>query len=230
MFATLIIKNIGNLYTCDDHFTIYHHAFIAMHHDKIIDLGQHDYHKWVDPCTFVIDAASRAVIPGLIEADFHLVKGKTKTERNRKTDEALHYHQKNGTLTVVSNDKINHTMPLLMDIIHSEKSIQTCKNVNDYKEDCVLSCTDSVFSLQAMGFLLVSAHICKEWQALKSMTCMSAEKCDLLDRGSLEIGKLADVLVLNDVDIHSFFESMGHPTLSYIIKKGIPVYPIMRRV
>lgn len=39
MKATLIIKNIENLYTCDADFTILKHAFLALFHDKIIKMG-----------------------------------------------------------------------------------------------------------------------------------------------------------------------------------------------
>jgi len=56
MKATLIIKNIENLYTCDAHFTILHQAFLAIHHDQIIDFGTHSFKKWLDPATVVIDS------------------------------------------------------------------------------------------------------------------------------------------------------------------------------
>ncbi len=46
MKATLLIKNIENLYTCDKNFTILHHAFIACHHDKIIEINTGSYKEW----------------------------------------------------------------------------------------------------------------------------------------------------------------------------------------
>ena len=45
MKATLLIKNIENLYLCDSKNTIISQAFVALHHDKILDFGSHDPKK-----------------------------------------------------------------------------------------------------------------------------------------------------------------------------------------
>ena len=70
MKATLLIKNIENLYTCDKDFSIIQHAFLAIHHDKIIDFGVHSYEKWMDPATVVIDARGETVVPGFIDCNY----------------------------------------------------------------------------------------------------------------------------------------------------------------
>ncbi len=64
MKATLIIKNIENLYTCDENFTVISHAFIAIHHDTIVDYGVHSFKPWLDESTRVIDARGEVVCPG----------------------------------------------------------------------------------------------------------------------------------------------------------------------
>ena len=66
MKATLIIKNIENLYTCDKDFTVLSHCFIALHHDKIIDISTGSFTQWLDPATAVIDARGECVVPGFI--------------------------------------------------------------------------------------------------------------------------------------------------------------------
>ena len=66
MKATLLIKNIENLYTCDKDFTILHHAFIACHHEKIIEINTGSYKEWLDPATRVIDAQGECVVPAFI--------------------------------------------------------------------------------------------------------------------------------------------------------------------
>ena len=70
MKATLLIKNIENLYTCDKNFTILHHAFIACHHDKIIEINTGSYKEWLDPATRVIDAQGECVVPAFIDCQF----------------------------------------------------------------------------------------------------------------------------------------------------------------
>ena len=232
MFATLIIKNIGNLYTCDDKFTIYRHAFIALYHDKIIDIGQHDYHKWIEDGTYVIDAASRAVIPGLIEPRFELPPGRSKWDVYRKAEECYYYHQMNGTLTICMTKHYKNPNPLLQDLIQVDafqpvlENLEDCKNTKNY----LISCKPGVVSLHSMGNLLFYGQNEPEWQILKGMTCNPAKALGLSDRGSLEIGKLADILVLNEPDLKRYYQAMGRPLYARIIKKGIPVYPAIRRV
>ena len=70
MKATLIIKNIENLYTCDAHFTILHQAFLAIHHERIIDFGTHSFKKWLDPATVVIDSCGECVLPAFIDCNY----------------------------------------------------------------------------------------------------------------------------------------------------------------
>lgn len=232
MYATLIIKNISNLYTCDDKFTIYHHAFIALHHDKIIDIGEHDYHKWIDACTYIIDAASRAVIPGLIEPNFSLPEGNSKWDVYRKAEERIYYLQKSGTMTFCMNQNYRNPNPLLMDVIRvdsKEKAIENfedCKNQQDY----MLSCPKDIVSQQLLGSLVYYGYQEPEWAILKAMTCNVAKKYNLKDFGSLEIGKQADILVLNEICLKDYFKAMGRPPYARMIKKGIPVFPSFVRV
>lgn len=70
MKATLLIKNIENLYTCDKEFRILSRAYIAIHHDKIIDVGIGSYSQWIDSATRVIDAVGEIVLPGFIDVSF----------------------------------------------------------------------------------------------------------------------------------------------------------------
>ncbi len=232
MFATLIIKNIGNLYTCDDKFTIFHHAFIAFHHDKIIDIGEHDYHKWIEPCTYIIDAASRAVIPGLIESNFVLPEGNSKWDVYRKAEEKIYYLQKSGTMTFCMNANYRNPNPLLMDVIRVDSEEKPLQSLEDckYEKDYMLSCPTDIVSQHSLGSLMYYGYHEPEWVILKSMTCNVAKKYNLDDRGSLEIGKIGDVLVLNEITIKDYFKAMGRPPYARMIKKGIPVFPSFVRV
>lgn len=232
MFATLIIKNIGNLYTCDSKFTIFHHAFIALHHDKIIDIGEHDYHKWIEDGTYIIDAASRAVIPGLIECCFELPEGNSKWDVYRKAEEKMYYLQKSGTMTFCMNQNYRTPNPLVMDCIKIDKKIEPlrdlalCKKYPGY----MLTCLPDVVSQHSMGSLMYYGFNEAEWNILKAMTCNVAKQLGLEDRGSLEIGKLGDILVLNESTLKDYFRAMGRPQYARMIKKGIPVFPSYVRV
>ena len=71
MKATLIIKNIHKLYASSpgsDVFSCIEHAFVAVHHARIIDLGTHDHQQWIDKDTRIIDASNEIVVPSFIDA------------------------------------------------------------------------------------------------------------------------------------------------------------------
>ena len=48
---------------------------------------------------------------------------------------------------------------------------------------------------------------------------------DLSDRGSIEIGKTADLLVLQVTTIEHYFQTLGRPLIHRMIKNGIQFYP-----
>lgn len=63
MKATLILTNIGQLYTCDSQKAVLKSAFLACHHHLVIDLGSHDYQCYVDKDTRILDCSGHDVIP-----------------------------------------------------------------------------------------------------------------------------------------------------------------------
>lgn len=231
MFATVLIKNIGNLYICDHKFTILHHAYIAIHHDIIVDVGECDYHKWIDSSTHVIDAASRAVIPAFIEPAFSINKNMDWDDR-RKIEEKLNILSRNGTLTICTNQDITSYSKLLLDVINVHKFAPTIYNkyLRKFNRKYLISCQESIVSQHAMGAILHFSYKESAKNLLKAMTCNVAKTYKLDDRGSIKKGKKADLLVLYDTDIESFFSTLGKPLYSRIIKKGIPIYPYMQRV
>ena len=101
MKATLIIKNIESLYTCDKDFTVYKHAFIACHHDKIIDLGVHDYKKWIDSATRVLDACGETVIPAFIDCNFEGFSKVRLGDQLRENNSALYAMKTIGILKIL---------------------------------------------------------------------------------------------------------------------------------
>lgn len=230
MFATLIIKNIGKLYTCDEFFTIYHHAFIAMYHDQIIDLGEHDYHHLIDSSTTMIDAASHAVIPGFIDPDFS-IPSQFSWQEQRKIEEKLSYLGLNGTLTVCSDTEYKNLDPIRMDVIHVNSLKPSFNNIKKFKRRMrlLISHQDTILSQHTMASFLYHTKQENEKMLLKAMTSNVAKAYKIKDRGVLKKGNIGDLLVLNTKDIQEFYSTMGKPLYAKIIKKGIPVYPELRR-
>ncbi len=57
------------------------------------------------------------------------------------------------------------------------------------------------------------------------MTSLVAKEFHLEDRGSIEIGKIGDLLILQVPSIEHYFQSLGRPLIHRMIKNGIPFYP-----
>lgn len=75
VYATLILINIENLYSMDKeigHDGILPHAFLAIHHDRILKIGTGHYHKFIDKDTRIIDATGMIVVPGFIDCNCSL--------------------------------------------------------------------------------------------------------------------------------------------------------------
>ncbi len=231
MFATLIIKNIGNLYTCDAQFTIYHHAFIALYHNQIIDIGQHDYHHWIDSSTTLLDAASRAVVPGFIEPSLTIPQQFKSWDEQIKLEETLNYLFLNGTLSLCCDRSYQNLDTLRTDILYVKKTKPCFQNIKKYKKRIrlLISHQDTIVSQHAMASFLYHSKKEKADNLLKGMTSNVTNAYKIKDRGCLKIGNIGDILVLNAFTIEEFYSTIGKPLFSNIIKKGIPVYPNIRR-
>ena len=236
MKATLLIKNIENLYTCDAHFTILKKAYIAMYHDRIIDVGTGSYRQWIENTTRVIDAVGETVIPGLIDACFtgfyHVRLG----DQLRENGAALYAMRQNGILTLLANNPGVQRKELTQDVLVSKKMSPfpvICRE-RQYEEEkpkqFILSCgfglpNSYVYSFQPLCYYLFNLHQVPVRTLLESMTSLPAKAFALEDRGCIETGKLADLLVLQVPTIEHYFQTLGRPLIHRMIKNGIQFYP-----
>ena len=82
-----------------------------------------------------------------------------------------------------------------------------------------------VYSMAPMSYVLFQTHRVCSRTLLESMTSLPAQEFNLLDRGSIEIGKTADLLVLQVTTIEHYFQTLGRPLIHRMIKNGIQFYP-----
>ena len=236
MKATLLIKNIENLYTCDAQYTVYQHAFIAMYHDKIIDLGIHNYKHWLDSATRVIDASGEIVVPAFIDADFHSFQKVRLGDQLREDSSALFAMRQNGILTLLTEQTNSQRQTLTQDVLIKRKHINVpiIKDLKEYtranQNHFLLSCgfgrpNSYVYSLQPMTYMLFTQLKISSKTILQSMTSFPAQVFEIKDRGSLEVGKCADILVLQVPTIEHYFQTLGRSLIHRMIKNGIQFYP-----
>lgn len=236
MKATLIIKNIENLYTCDDDFTILHHAFIAIHHDKIIDLGIHDYKSLLDVTTRVLDARGETVLPAFIDCNFEGFAKVRLGDQLRENNSALYAMKQNGILTLISDQYSVQRKELTQDVFVSKKKseIPIIEREEEYREtkpkEFLISCgfgkpNSYVYSFQYLSYILFNSYHVPLRTLVQAMTSLPAKEYGLKDRGSIEVGKLADILILQVPTMEHYFQTLGRPLMHRMIKNGIPFYP-----
>lgn len=236
MKATLLIKNIKNIYTCNEAFDVLSNAFIAIHHEYIIDMGTHDFSKWMDSSTRVIDAQGECVIPAFIDSCYQGYIGNTASDQVRIENEIAFALRCNGILTMTTPLSKLQRKDLFQDIIKKRTKVDVpiVSTISEYTENpakkFLLSCgvgndTYHIYSLHPLAFYLYNVlHVDVE-TLLKSVTLWPSQIYDLKDRGSIEISKRADLLILHTQTIEEYLKTMGVRMIRRMIKNGIPVFP-----
>ena len=70
--ATLLITNLEKIYTMQtikQKDVIYSHAYLAMHHDVILEIGEGSYTHLLDKDTQILEGRSHFAIPAFIETE-----------------------------------------------------------------------------------------------------------------------------------------------------------------
>ena len=236
MKATLLIKNIENLYTCDKNFTILNHAFIACHHDKIIEINTGSYKEWLDPATRVIDAQGECVVPAFIDCQFKSFTHVRLGDQLRQDINALYAMRQNGILTLICDNPNTQRMKLDQDVFYKKNQSELpvlhrlSELKNEIPETFLMSCgfglpNSYVYSMAPISYVLFQTHRVCSRKLLEIMTSLPAKEFGLSDRGSIEIGKTADLLVLQVTTIEHYFQTLGRPLIHRMIKNGIQFYP-----
>ena len=67
--ATLLIINLEKIYTMDmvnKHPLVFQHAFIAIHHERILAVGCGSWREYADKDTRILDGRGHIAVPGFI--------------------------------------------------------------------------------------------------------------------------------------------------------------------
>lgn len=240
MKATLLIKNIEILYTCDELFHMYHKSFVAIRHGKIMDYGGHNYKDYIDDATRVIDAQGEIVIPALIDCSFYIDEHLSYFERKRKESEALYYMRNNGILTLLSKDPNLQKNDVEQEVLVCRKDyfLDSVATIKEYQRKkpllFMLSCQqgsieENIYSLWPIAYDLFNTYGINERELLEAMTSLPAREAGLKNLGSIKKGYQADLLVLRANNIQQVFKTSGISLIHRMIKKGIQIYPSMLR-
>ncbi|MBQ0065908.1 MAG: amidohydrolase family protein [Firmicutes bacterium] len=235
MHATLLIKNISWLYTCNKEAEVLQNAYIALYHDQIIAIGQDSYKELLDPCTRIIDARGEIVVPGFIDCNFIGSRKELSGDKIRDEKNALYSMYKNGILTVLNQKRKEQDLKQDFLIREVESEIPILSYTDDLSQfvdkDFCLSCCfgryekEYASSMQPIAYDLLNLFHVEPTKILCAMTSIPANAFGLDDRGSIEVGKRGDLLVIHAKDLDTFFRAIGNSSIHRIVKNGIPVYP-----
>lgn len=239
MKATLLIKDIHQLYSTKrgtDAFLCIEHAFVAVHHDQIIDLGNHDYQRWVDKDTRIIDASNEIVLPAFIDINVTFSFDQRSGDNVRINHETMEFFYKNGITTVASRQLPplastpyyqlyaykGHCMPPIVDY--------TYLNHRQLPKQFILSTSfvyqhHPYYDLMPLASLLCIEGKANEEEVLAAMTLRVAKALQLDEKDGIRTGAAADLLIFHAKDLHELFHSFGRPRLHRIIHQGVHVYP-----
>ena len=231
--ATLLIINLEKVYTMKvkkQQDVILNNAYLAIHHDQILALGNDDYHVWMDKDTRVIDAKGCIALPGFIDvaADF--------SSSYRWQEQAYRYDlMRNGVLTIAMKDTKTYfeidfvkQREMKYPILYG-KEIMMMKKFKGRKQFCI-SGYDSTFDLSNPLLLAQILHIKFQVDALtlvKALTYYPAKALLLKTVGVLDVHKQADILLCKGDDICCLFDGIKQDKIVQVIKRGIRIYPFV---
>ena len=141
----------------------------------------------------------------------------------------------NGILTLCTDQSRLQRRDLTQDVFYSKKVtklpvLETQMFMEKPPPPFLMSCgfgkpNSYVYSFQPMIYQLFNGWNMPSQPLLEAITSLAAKEYGLADRGSIEVGKLGDLLVLQVPTIEHYFQTLGRPLIHRMIKNGIPFYP-----
>ena len=238
MKATLIIAHIHRLYATTregNAFFCIEHAFVAVHHERIIDFGTHDYHCWVDKDTRIIDATNEIVVPAFIDLNVQFSFDQRSGDNVRINQETVNLFYKNGITTLASKRLPELTSSPFYRLVRCER---TRLPLVDYgyvrhhrlPKRFVLSTSfcykeRPFYDLMPLASLICMEGAAAEAEVLAAMTLRGAKALGLTKKNGIRKGADADLLIFQAEDLKELFHSFGVSRLHRIIVQGVHVWP-----
>lgn len=238
--ATLLIKDLDSIYTMKTKCgipLIFHHAYIAIHHDVIVDISEGSYAQWVDKDTRIIDGKEHYAMPAWIECHAQVP---TCSKYDVARVETTHFYEqaKMGTL----HHHLIEAAPIIPSIyyelhsnvnVHEHYPIVYVKDILRQRKpfDAKRFCISAYDACHQGGNQLLMAQLLKlhsnmdDETLMKALTIYPAKRLQRDDIGVLEKGKYADVLILHGTDCHHLFSTIESDMITHVIKSGVRIFP-----
>lgn len=216
---------------------IFHHGYIAIHHDVILEVGEGSYAHWVDKDTRILDGKGHFAMPAWIECHAH-IPDCSKYDLPRIETTYFYEQAKLGTL----HHQLREVTPIITSIYyelhpnvveHERYPIVYVKELIRQRKQCqtkrfCISAYDEAFpgGNQLLMAQLLKLHSDVDDETLmKALTIYPAKRLQRQDIGVLEKGACADIVILHGEDCHNLFSTIGTNMITHVIKSGVRIFP-----
>lgn len=239
--ATLLIQQIETIYAMYPKLqTVYHHAFIAVYHDRILKIGNGLGSEYIDKDTKIINGKSHIALPGFLDISFQcdLFQHRTADSAHRLVTLSNQLLQ-HGTMLVHSERilpeiKMMMKHPSMIDL-HDDPYAKSASIVCPLhkrikgRQRCCISCGyDSITCLDQWLCAKLYAKRCPDIDPLKILaacTRIPAYQLKLYDYGILRQGAKANLLLFYGNELSDVLNRFTGDEIIHVIKDGIRFYP-----
>ncbi len=238
--ATLLIQHLEGIYTMTPKLTTcLSHGFLAIHHDRILALGEGDGSKHIDKDTRIMDGWGHIAIPALIDVAY---AGSVKDPDMSGCYERAITLFKHGTMILNTDTPskaelalfANHALPDLLDrpLDPRYTIIAPLSEQNKPQEPpfCISLNypADNALDQLLCAKLYANRHpSIPHHQILAACTLYAAQALSLTDVGYLKAGARANVLLLQGATLSDIFTRFHGDETIHVIKDGVRRYPYL---
>lgn len=248
--ATLLIRNIHKIYPMDIVekqpcvVTTISHAFLAIHHDYILAMGDDDPSCYIDKDTIIIEGNNLIAVPAFIDMNVNYpISYDLKKHRDilLKMRNHIHCLSNRGVTTIHVLSKTNEIlnkeqtkqqiqllgksleMGMVYDVLKDEECVNPLLGEIPHSDTFTLTTGDmSCDDILLCARLLYRQGI-QSSDLLKSLTLNPAKALKSDQIGVLAVNKQADFLLIQAESIDELFSHMGSSPIQSVYKAGILV-------
>lgn len=240
--ATLLIQHLEAVYALYPQLTsVFHHAYIAVYHDRILALGEGSGSMYIDKDTKIIEGRGHTAIPGMLDVAvsstvFH--HEKSDTARNIIT--LSNHFLRHGTMLIHTENPLSQALkemlkyPSLLDYhdLPYQQRYPIIYPLDDkvkrYRRFCIscgyekTNCLDQWLCVKLYAYH--HRHV-DPLNLLCACTYYPAKMLQLSDYGIIKPHAKANIILLSGNDLADIIQRFHGDEAMHIIKDGIRLFP-----
>ncbi len=240
--ATLLIQHLEAVYALYPKLTsVFHHAYIAVYHDRILALGEGSGSVYIDKDTKIIEGRGHIAIPGMLDVAvnsvlFHRVE--SDTARNIIT--LGNHFLRHGTMLIHTENTLPQalkemlkypTLPDYHDLPYQQRYpiiYPLHDKAKRYRRFCISCGYENTNCLDLWLCVKLYAYRHRDIDPLSLLgacTCYPAKMLELSDYGIIKPKAKANIILLSGNHLADPLQRFHGDEAMQIIKDGIRLFP-----